>query len=81
MWNFAKSSVEGRCELFGVNIFDYTWMNTGQKIELPDPLYNQMHMMSVYNANIGNHIVTFAAGELSNGVYSFYVKGDDPLSD
>ena len=25
MWKFVKSGIEGDCELFGANIFDYRW--------------------------------------------------------
>lgn len=74
MWKFAKSGAEGNCELFGVNIFDYKWENTNQKISVLDPLYNQKHELTIYNADIGDKMVTFAAGEFSNCVYGFYVK-------
>ena len=73
MWEFVKSGIEGKCELFGVNIFNYKWENTGQKVEVLDPLHNQIHIFTIYCANIGNNIVTFAAGEFSNCVYGFYV--------
>ncbi len=38
MWKFVKSGVDGNCELFGVNIFDYEWENTNQKVIVLDPL-------------------------------------------
>lgn len=74
MWKFVKSGIEGDCELFGVNIFDYRWEPTNKKIKVLDPLYNQMHEMNIYNVNIGGKVLTFAAGELSNCVYGFYVN-------
>ena len=27
-WEFVKSGIDGNCELFGVNIFDYEWETT-----------------------------------------------------
>lgn len=36
MWKFVKSGIEGDCELFGVNIFDYSWENTNQKVSVLD---------------------------------------------
>ena len=74
MWKFVKSGIEGDCELFGVNIFDYRWEPTNKKIKVLDPIYNQMHETNIYNVNIGGKVLTFAAGEFSNCVYGFYVN-------
>jgi len=73
MWKFVKSGIEGDCELFGVNIFDYSWENTNQKVSVLDPIYNQEHELTIYKVNIGGKVVTFAAGEFSNNIYGFYV--------
>ena len=72
MWIFVKSGQEGNCVLFGKNIFDYRWTSTGQRVEVSDPSYNQKHLLTIYTADIGDEIVTFAAREFSNGVYGFY---------
>ena len=74
MWKFIKTGTEVGCELFGVNIFEREWENTGEKAKVLDPLYNETHIFTIYNANVENNIVTFVAGEFSNGVYGFYVK-------
>jgi hypothetical protein len=74
MWKFVKSGVEGECELFGVNIFDYKWKNTNEKICVPDPLYDQKHEMTVYTVDIDGKLFTFATGEFSNCVYGFYIN-------
>ncbi len=74
MWKFVKTGVDGNCELFGVNIFDYDWKRINQKVNVIDPLYNQKHEFNVYNANINGTIVTFAAGEFSNCIFGFYVR-------
>lgn len=42
-WEFVKSGIDGNCELFGVNIFDYEWETTGKRIKVKDPIYNQFH--------------------------------------
>ena len=77
MWEFIKSGIDGNCILFGVNIFDYDWINTGQKIEISDPIYNRKHVFTVYNAELEFRTVTFAAGEFSNCVYGFYAQDVD----
>jgi hypothetical protein len=74
MWKFKNSGVEGNCELNGVNIFDYKWERTKEKIKVSDPLYGQEHTMDVYYANINNKKVKFAAGEFSNLIYGFYME-------
>lgn len=79
MWKFAKSSFEGNCELFGVNIFDFKWKNTNKKVKVRDPLYNQEYEITIYTVEIGNKEVTFAAGEFSNGVYGFYVNEETSI--
>lgn len=76
MWKFVKSGIEGDCELFGVNIFDYGWKSTNQKVDVLDPIYNQKYEMTIYNVDIGSKVVTFAAGEFSNCVYGFYVNDE-----
>jgi len=73
-WVFVKTGIEGECELFGVNIFEYVWNNTGQKVSVLDPVYGQTHEMTVYTATINDRTVTFAAGEFSNCIYGFYVN-------
>ena len=75
MWEYVKTGIEGNCELFGVNIFDYTWKNTNQKINVLDPSYGEPHEMDIYIVKLENKTVTFAAGEFSNGIYGFYVMG------
>jgi len=74
MWRFVKTGMEGRCELFGVNIFNYKWRSTGQSACVADPSYNQNYELSVYEADIDGKVVTFAAGEFSNCVYGFYIN-------
>ena len=39
-WQFETSGVEGEVKLFGVNIFDYQWQDTGEYVKVTDPLYH-----------------------------------------
>lgn len=36
-WKFEKSGLDGQCELYGVNIFDYDWQSTGETAWVDDP--------------------------------------------
>jgi hypothetical protein len=72
-WQHVKTGIDGNCELFGVNIFEYQWKSTGELITVKDPAYQQEHIISVYEVKINDSIQTFAAGEFSNCVWGFYL--------
>jgi hypothetical protein len=72
-WKHVKTGIDGNCELFGVNIFDYQWKSTGERITVKDPVYQQEYVISVFEVTINDTIHVFAAGEFSNGVWGFYL--------
>ena len=72
-WQYEKTGLNGNCELFGVNIFDYQWKRTGERIKVKDPAYQQDHVMQVYQVEINGIINTFGICEYSNCVYGFYL--------
>lgn len=59
----------------GVKIWDAKWRRTGHKtIQLPHPAYpDQRHYFDIYEVGDHKTRVLFAAGELSPGVWGFYV--------
>lgn len=65
---FAENTI-----LFGVNIFDYQWNRTEQKVEVCDPRYGQEYRFPVYTVNIKGKEHEFAAGEFSNNVWGFFL--------
>lgn len=73
-WQHKTTGVDGHTILFGVNIFDYDWVRTGNKININDPLYGQKDCFPVYKVLINGQEYEFAAGEFSNSVFGFYVK-------
>lgn len=72
-WKHEITGFEGNAELFGVNIFDYNWEATGEKVNVFDPLYNQPYKFNVYKIIINGNTNIFAAGEFSNIVWGFYL--------
>ena len=58
-----------------VNPWGPEWHKVGDEpIMLPHPAHpNEQHEMWVYQAQRGGKTITFAVGELSAGVYGFYV--------
>lgn len=73
-WEFVKSGMEGNCEFLGANIFDLEWQNTGQHVQVKDPVYNRNHTFDIWQVIIDDKPRQFAAGEFSNCVWGFYLK-------
>lgn len=72
-WKHQITGIEGDVILFGVNIFDYSWIDTGKKAKITEPLYQQKFEFSVYKVNIDGTEYEFSAGEFSNLVWGFYL--------
>jgi hypothetical protein len=72
-WEYVKTEVEGNCQLFGVNLFDYEWEDTHSRIKVKDPAYRQEHMITIFRVKIEDKFYTFAAGEFSNCIWGFYL--------
>lgn len=68
-WQLETTGVDGNTQLFGVNIFDYRWLDTKQRIRVSDLTYN----IPVYTVKIGDVLYEFTAGEKSNCVWNFYL--------
>lgn len=73
-WQHEVTGTDGNTTLFGVNIFGYEWVGTGEKVDVTDPLYGQTYRFPVYKVLIGKQEYRFAAGEFSNSVFGFYVQ-------
>lgn len=72
-WQHETTGVDGNTILFGVNIFDYQWKTTGQRVTVRDPLYGQEYKFPVYTAVINGETHEFVAGEFSNCVWGFFL--------
>ena len=53
-WQHIITGTEGNTILFGVNIFDYEWKDTGKRASVKDPLYGQEFMFPIYRVKINN---------------------------
>lgn len=67
-WAKVATGVDGNCQLFGVNIFDYKWIDTGETVNV-----GTLYDFSVFEVDINGEIEWFAAGEVSNYVWDFYL--------
>ena len=75
-WRNVHIGFEGdRLAINGLIIWQVAWRATEEPaVELPHPAYpEQRHRFDIYEAGDSALLVRFAAGELSNGVWGFYV--------
>jgi len=80
VWRSVHVGPEGDdFEVGGLEVWRHKWSSTGEPhLNLPHPSYrNQIHRFDIYEIVGTEHAVRFATGELSNGVWGFYVPGDD----
>jgi len=62
----------------GARPWAHGWTATGRRVLVAHPSYpRQRHHMTEYTLDGVEPTVTFAAGEFSNGVWGFFVPGDD----
>jgi hypothetical protein len=75
-WQAVHVGFEGdQLEIGGVKVWKEKWRSLDLKpISLPHPAYpNQRHRFYVYEVGDPQAPVRFASGELSNGVWGFYI--------
>lgn len=78
-WRFADIGFEGDPTDIGggLNPWSMDWGTSTGWIVVAHPSYPwQRHSVAVYQPNVGGHVVQFAAGELSNGVWGFFVPAE-----
>ena len=77
-WKALGVVKEGeRINIGGVNPWNHRWLDVEREpVMLPHPSYlNQRHSMIVYKIVTAQTEIIFAAGELSAGVWGFYILG------
>ena len=74
-WIHKKTIIDSEdYEINGLNIWNFNWEDTGEKINITDPLYGQNYTFSIYKIGNKNISVYFAAGEFSNCIWGIYQK-------
>ena len=77
-WTNVHVGLEGdSVAIGGIQLWNEEWRATGERMQLPHPDYPaQHHLMHVYDVGDPGRPVRFAAGELSNGVWGFYLPAN-----
>ncbi|WP_424811098.1 hypothetical protein [Roseococcus sp. YIM B11640] len=80
-WRFLHIGFErDGLRIGGVDVWSVPWHEAGPPVELPHPTHpGQMHSHQVLEAGEGTGRVRFAVGELSNGVWGFWLPTDLPV--
>lgn len=74
VWKYVKTIVDGEIyEIQGLNIWDFDWQDTGERVTVKHPLYNQEHVLTVFEFSYNGSAIKFAAGEFSNCVWGIYL--------
>lgn len=68
-WQLEVTGVDGNVKLFGVNIFDYDWVDTKNRVEVNGLSYT----VPVYCVLVNGKKYEFAARECSNCIWNFYL--------
>lgn len=75
MWKFKNTAVESQEYIIDdINIWDFKWEATDEKVKLKDPLYGQHYSFDVYKIQNGDVEIIFCAREFSNGIWGIYLK-------
>ncbi|CAN5385053.1 hypothetical protein BH10PLA2_BH10PLA2_01930 [soil metagenome] len=75
-WRDVHVGFEGDgVKISGIAVWQQNWRRTGEEaIQLPHPSYqHQRHRFDIYEVGPTDSLIRFAAGELSNGVWGFYI--------
>jgi hypothetical protein len=71
-WEF-KGTAPNQFLIEGEDIFKEKWINTGEKAEVKNPLYSNERIFTIWKVERENRVITFVAGELSNGVFGIWM--------
>ena len=74
-WNSVITIAENDAFFInGINIWDFEWEFTGERIHFSDPLRDKNYTFQVYKIITSNLEIEFGAGEFSNCVWGIYQK-------
>ncbi len=74
-WTCVRTVFDSQeLDLSGVNPWAYKWERVDGSIDVPHPDYqHQRHRLDIWRIATERGSIEFAAGELSNGVWCFYL--------
>lgn len=75
-WKFIGSTHQDSFIINGVDIFKEKWESTGERVGVVDPIYKQQFTFSVWRVATKDKIISFVAGEFSNGIFGIYQRKD-----
>jgi len=74
-WKHLDTVPDGyKFKIKGLNIWEFPWENTGEKILVKDPLYGKDHCLVIWEIHHRELKIRFAAGEFSNCMWGIYIE-------
>lgn len=75
-YEFAAICFDGEpIDVSGENPWDFEWRSLGGVVVVPHPTYpRQRHELNLYSIQANGGLIEFAAGEVSEGVWVFYLR-------
>src|SRR5260370_14954358 len=72
-WRYLGTVADGQeIKIEGINVWQNQWVDTGRRISVKDPLYDQSFTFSVYEMITPRTRVIFAAGASPSAMWGFY---------
>jgi hypothetical protein len=61
-----------KIDLYGFDLWKSTWIRTGERVIVRDPLHHQYFNFDVYVFKEDENKIKFAAGEFSNSIFGIF---------
>ncbi len=79
-WKYAAVTTIYGDILFGVKIDNYRWIDTGKYALCREPQGGILGQFPVYHVKIKRKMYEFAAYEITNGVFLYFVRNDGEIN-
>ena len=73
-WTYIGFTTNDSFIIDGVDVFKEEWKNTGKIANVIDPAHHQKFAFTIWQVQITDKMITFAAGEFSNNVWGIYIE-------
>ncbi len=77
-WLFSIGPYEQWVDLGGADVWAAEWTPTGEYITVENPEYSeQLHQFEIYEIELHDGTLRFAAAEFHYGLWGFYLEGHE----
>lgn len=73
VWQLVKRGEPYKCSLFTIDIWVEHWRPTGRYVDVVNPVTGQLDTAPVYKIIVEDILQNFAALDLKDGTWAFYL--------